>query len=289
MVQVLEDVLVMNDLIQKIRHSTRLITLPEIYFQLRGLMDDPDFTMAEVTLLISQDPGLAARFLRIVNSSFYRRAVKIETIGHAVSMMGFQQVHDIVLSASFCTAFEGIAPEVINMRRFWQSSAYCAMTARQLAIIHGDVQADRLFMIGLLADIGHLCMYMGVPDRAQAAILRAREENRPLFMVEKEMLGFDFAQVGALMMSHWNLPPSLQLPIAFQTNPGKADDFMLETALLHLASVLVQADLGDGLFEHSPYHVDSTAWDLSGLIAEQCLQARNTAEQQYSEFVEQMF
>ncbi len=67
----------MNDMIEKIRKSAKLVTLPDIYFRLKTLLDDPDFSMAEVALLVVSDPGMAARFLRIVNSPLLRRAAPI--------------------------------------------------------------------------------------------------------------------------------------------------------------------------------------------------------------------
>ena len=85
---------------QKVVKSAQLISLPDIYFKLKELIEDPDYTMAEVALLVGRDPGMAARFLRVVNSPLNRRASKIETVSHAVSLLGIRQVHDIVLSAS---------------------------------------------------------------------------------------------------------------------------------------------------------------------------------------------
>lgn len=279
----------MNDLIKKISKSAKLISLPEIYFQLKALLDDPDYTMAEVALLVGRDPGLAARFLRMVNSPFYRRAAKIDTIGHAVSMMGSRQVHDVVLSVSVSKAFDGMVPGIMDMRQFWQRSAYCAMTARQLAIEHGGTDSERLFVIGLLADIGHLCMYLGIPEEAQEAIRQAKEEDRSLSQVEQELLGFDFSQVAALMMKHWHLPVSLHLPIACQLMPGKADEFALEAALLHLASLLVQADLEAGVFGSGAFSVDPAAETLTGLSEQQCHQAKHAAAELYYEVGASLF
>ncbi len=278
----------MDDMIEKIRSTAKLFSLPEIYLQLKELLQDPDFTMAEVALLVGRDPGMAARFLRIVNSPYYRRAAKIETIGQAVSMMGSRQVHDIVLSASVTSAFDGIQINVMNMHRFWQQSIYRAMTARQLTKEIENVEIDRMFLIGLLADIGHLCIYQGIPDKAQQAISRARQEVRPLYLVEREMLGFDFAAVGALMMTEWHLPESLQLPIAFQMTPGKAGGFALEASLLHLASLLIEADLNNSDFAQGLYSVDAAVWELSGLTESQCLQARSTAADQYADVAEKI-
>ncbi len=265
---------------QKIRSSAQLITLPEIYLRLNELLTDPDYTMAEVALLISHDPGLSAQILRIVNSPLKRREAKVERIGYAVSLLGAQQIHDVVLCASVTETFDGIHNDVINMKQFWQRSIYCAITARQLAI-KCEVECERLFLLGLLADIGHLFMYLSIAKQAQQAIVQAREEQRPLYLVEKELLGFDYAEVGGMMMKEWSLPKSLQLPIAFHTDPGKVKQFQFETGLLHIAMLLIRADQEEGDFGEGAYAVNQNVWTATDLTLEDCLNARAIAAEQF--------
>jgi HD-like signal output (HDOD) protein len=260
--------------------------LPDIYLKLKELIDDPGYTMAEVALLVGRDPGMATRFLRLVNSPLYRRIRKIETVSHAVSLLGIRQVHDIVLSASVAEAFEGVQTEVMNMKKFWQQSFYCAVMSKQLALECEIPESDRLFVTGLLHDIGHLFMYIAIPKESQHAILNAKKLERPLYQVERELLGFDYAKLGGYVMGKWDLPKSLQAITCFHPEPGKADQFASETALLHLASLLVQADLEDAVFGAGAFLVDPAAWRLTGLTEEHCLQARQTAAQQFGEVAE---
>ncbi len=265
----------------KVVKSAQLISLPDIYIKLKGLMDEPDYTMAEVALLVGRDPGMATRFLRVVNSPLYRRIRKIETVSHAVSLLGIRQVHDIVLSASVAEAFEGIQTDVMNMQKFWQRSFYCAVMSKQLALECGIMESDRLFVIGLLHDIGHLFMYLAIPKESQQAILNAKKLERPLYQVERELLGFDYAKLGGYVMGQWDLPKSLQVITCFHPEPGKANQFASEAALLHLACQLVQADLEAGAFGAGAFLVDPAAWQLTGLTEEHCLNARQTAAEQF--------
>ena len=271
---------------QKVVKSAQLISLPDIYFQLKDLMEEPDYTMAEVALLVGRDPAMATRFLRVVNSPLYRRIRKIETVSHAVRLLGIRQIHDIVLSASVAVAFEGIQPKVMNMNKFWQRSFYCAVMTQQLALENSTVESDRIFVTGLLHDIGHLFMYIAIPEQSQQAILKAQELERPLYQVERELLGFDYAKLGGHVMGQWNLPKRLQSIICFHPEPGQSDQFASETALLHLATLLVQADLAGGAFGAGAFVVDPAAWQLTGLTNEDCLQARQTAADQFGEVAE---
>lgn len=273
----------------KVVKSAQLISLPDIYIKFKALIDDPDYTMAEVALLVGRDPGMATRFLRVVNSPLYRRVRKIETVNHAVSLLGIRQVHDIVLSVSVAEAFEGVQTDVMNMKKFWQRSFYCAVMTKQLALECGTMESDRLFVIGLLHDIGHLFMYLAIPEESQQAISNAKKLERPLYQVERELLGFDYAKLGGYVMRQWDLPKSLQAITCFHPEPGKADQFGSETALLHLASLLVQADLEAGAFGAGAFLVDPAAWQLTGLTGAHCLHARQTVAEQLGVIVDNNF
>ncbi len=129
-------------------------------------------------------------------------------------------------------------------------------------------------------------MYIAIPAESQQAIVKAKKLERPLFQVERELLGFDYAKLGGYMMQQWDLPKSLQAITCFHPEPGKANQFASEAALLHLASLLVQADLEAGAFGAGAFLVDPVAWQLTGLTEERCLNARQTAAAQFNEIAE---
>jgi HD-like signal output (HDOD) protein len=163
------------------------------------------------------------------------------------------------------------------------------VTARQLALEIDVMEYERLFLIGLLHDIGHLFMYLGIPKKAQTAILQARKQDRPLFKVERELFGFDYAKVAGLMMTDWHLPDSLMIPIEFHPEPGIANQFESDTAVLHIANRLVQADLEEGIFGEGAFLVDPEAWQMTGLSEEQCQHAKQTAAEQFSAVADSIF
>jgi len=126
-----------------------------------------------------------------------------------------------------------------------------------------------------------LFMYLAIPQESQEAILNAKKLERPLYQVERDLLGFDYAKLGGYVMGQWDLPKNLQEITCFHPEPGKADRFASETALLHLATLLVQADLEAGAFGAGAFPIDPAAWPLTGLTEELCLQARQTAAEQF--------
>jgi len=276
-------------IIQKIEQKGQLVTLPEVYLRLRELLADPEYTMAEVALLVGYDPALSAQFLRIVNSPLNRRTNVIESVSHAVSLLGSRQVHDIALCAAVAEAFDGILTDVMSMKQFWHRSVYCAVTAQQLAVACGEIESERFFVMGLLSDIGHLFMYLAIPEESRQAILRAKELERPLYQIERELLGLDYAQIGSDMMRRWNLPKSLQVTTRFHLEPNITQKFALETALLHLSSLLIQSDLEDGQFGAGAFVVNDAVWATTGLTEEECLDIQKTAAEQFEEVANSLF
>lgn len=262
---------------KKIIQSAKLITLPEIYIQLKTLMDEPDYSMAEVAVLVGSDPGLATSFLKLVNSPLNRRSHEIETVSHAVSLLGIQQIHDTVLSACVAKAFKGIDNQKMDMKKFWHQSFYCGVMAKQLALECGVPNSDRTFTTGLLHDIGHMVMYQAIPEKAQKAAQRSENLEQPLYLVERQMLGFDFAKLGRYLMEQWYLPKNFQTVIRFYPEPDKAPELVIETALLHLAYLLVLSELGNGDFGEGAYTVSPSVWKTTSLNFEQCLEYREKA------------
>lgn len=267
----------------KIEQDARLISLPEIYFRLKELLDEPDFAMAEVAILISRDPGLATRVLRIINNPLNRRIKKIESVSHAVSLLGVRQIHDIVLAASVTEAFRKEIAGIISLKQFWRRSIYCATLSQLLAEVAGASPRNSLFVVGLLHDIGHLFMWLAFQKESRHMVIAARKQQRPLYLLEREFFGFDYAEVGGHMLSKWDLPKSLWGPVRFHTEPDQAKSFAFESSLLHLSSNLVQADLEQGEFDTGSFMVIKSAWELAGVTKEQCHEAQQIALATYEE------
>ena len=227
--------------IEQVIHNAKLTSLPDLYLRLKSVLEDPDFSLANVADIISQDPAITARLLRMVNSPYFGFVSKIETVSRAISMLGTQQVHDLVLATSVAKVFAGLSSKVMDMTAFWRSSVYCAVLSRQLASRCRLLDNERLFVAGLLRDIGHLPMYQSIPELSQEARQRAGTDERPLFRIERDLIGFDYAQVGGTLMQKWAMPRSLWEITRYHTEPAKTREFSLEISIMHIASAVTEA------------------------------------------------
>lgn len=267
----------------------KLASLPDVYFEIKRLVDDPGSSLADLGRVVSSDPALTMQLLRIANSAFFGFAAKIETVTRAVNILGYQQVHDLALAASMATAFKGLAPKLMDMRQFWYQSVYCAVVSRIIAARCNVLDSERLFVEGLLCDIGHLVMYEKIPDQAQQALVTSREQGLPVQRAERDLLGFDYAQIGAMLMKEWNLPLSLQESVHYHTEPSRADGYALEACILHIGSQITRAVSAQLSVEDWDLPIDDFAWRTTGLSPSIYADVKREADERARETVELFF
>lgn len=219
----------------------QLASLPEAYLCVKRVLDDPDSGLMELTEALSTDPAMTARLLRVVNSSFYGFNRRVDTVYRAVNVLGMRQAHDLVLAWAISSAFANVQFTVISMQTYWRKSIATAIAARALAKRQRFIDAERLFIEGLLADIGHLVMYTTLPGQSIKAQQESRHSGRALADVERELIGCDFAEIGAALIVAWELPSTFREPIACQLAPDLAREHSLEAAIIHVSAALAES------------------------------------------------
>lgn len=268
----------------------KLAVLPAVYERVRQVIDDPDSSAAELAKLLSTDAVITARLLHVVNSVYFGLMSRVETVSRAVSMLGMRQVHDIVLATSIANVFAGVSPGGMDMTRYWSDSVMRALVARVGAEMARAGELERFFVAGLLADLGHLVMYQAEPERTEQARLRADREGLPLDVVEREMIGCDFAQVGAALVAKWLLPDRLRDAIAGQIDPLSAPEAARrDAAFLCLARIMTPA-FGQQLDSDTVAAlVAPGVWSLTGLKPANVGAIRAIAEMNHAEVVALFF
>lgn len=203
-----------------------------------AILEREDFKLAEVAEAIGQDPVLTARLLKIVNSSFYGLPGRIETITRAVGLVGAETLHSLALTTSVIHGFRKIPTCLVNMNDFWLNSVYCGVISRLLAKEASVLHSERLFVAGLLHRIGALIIYLRLPDEAREILLAAAGDDRLVPGLEKDRLGFTYAEIGAELAKAWKLPAALQEAIRWHLEPELAEAHRLEASLLYVANQL---------------------------------------------------
>jgi len=258
----------MNEKIQDLLGNVeQLISLPAAYVRLNELVEDPASSTDDIAHVITQDVALTARLLRVANSPLYGLSTQIDTVSRAVTVLGTQQVRDLALATSACKSFDGIPNELVSMESFWEHSILCALCARTLALECLKRQREAVFVAGLLHDIGQLVLYRTLPDLSRQtleACLYGPDELESQ-EAEREIIGFDHAEVGGELARSWSLPTSLQECIACHHDPALAKQSRVETAIVHIAnSIAALVELDTHELDNAP-RIHDIAWELTGL------------------------
>jgi putative nucleotidyltransferase with HDIG domain len=217
----------------------KLASLPQVYYEFRKAVEDPDIAFEEVGQIILKDPLLTARLLKIVNSAFYSFPLEIETISHASSVIGTEQLSYLILSTVVMDKFQGIPEHIMNMDSFWRHSIACGLAAKKLAEYKEEPNSEKHFIASLLHDIGRLVLCLKNPDQTWEILVRSNFEYKALHLVEKEELGFDHAQVGGALLRQWNLPQVYHEVAEYHHNPTQAPKYTYESSLCHLSDIIV--------------------------------------------------
>ena len=247
--------------------TIRLVSLPEVCIRINEMLDDSAITAAELGQVIGQDTSLTARLLRIVNSSYYGFQSRIETVSRAVTVVGLRELRGLVIASTAIETFSKFPDEVLNKVRFWRHSLYCGVIARLLAEQCHVLHSERLFVAGLLHDIGKLIIAQRLPEETRMIALQSQSREEPEFKIEQSVLGFNHAEVGGELMKTWNMPETLYESVVYHHTPRRAKAGVMETCLIHIANIFTdEAEQGLDMKNDIPLQdIDPYAWEITGL------------------------
>lgn len=245
--------------------TSTVYSLPLFYERLNQTINHPRSSVADIAKIITEDQGLTARLLRLANSPMFGCYARVDSISKAVTIIGTQPLRDLALAASVMGVFKGIPEELLNMAAFWQHSIACGIIARSLAVYRRESNVERMFVAGMLHDIGQVVLAAARPDVYRGVLEAQRDTGRFLCELEHELLGFNHAEVGGGLLKKWKIPVSIGEPVSFHHNPAYAEQFRHESTLVHLADVICEAmEFGHGAEQGVP-PFDEPAWERLGL------------------------
>ena len=210
------------------------------------MVEDSNYSAADIGKVVSQDAALTARLLRIVNSAFYQFPSTIETVSRAVTIVGNRELRDLVFAATVAGIFEKISSDLIDIESFWRHAVYSGIFSRIIARKCRVLHNERLFVAGLMHDIGRLVIAYKLPKESREVLSLMRDENVNLFDAERKVLGFDHAEVGAELMKVWGLPMSHQVAALNHHQPEGVQEYALEASIVYVANLITElAETGE--------------------------------------------
>lgn len=235
----LQDMLHFEETASVIGSLKYIPSIPPLYSALIEAAESESIDEAREKQIFRDHPNLAKAVLAVASSSLFGFEGKINTLQDAVSLLGIEVIRTLTLVFSLSHTFDGNS-EIISTNSLTEHSLITAVFARAiLASESGSRElADRTFTAAALHDFGELLFATNFGDKYSGVIDISQANDRPLWEVEKEVIGTSHAEAGAYILGLWGLPSDLVEAIAYHHSPHHASpDAARILATLHIADV----------------------------------------------------
>ena len=220
-----------------IKKVSTIATLPEVTARIIKTVEDRRSSATQLHKIVSHDPALVTRILKVVNSSFYGLPGQIGSVERAIVLLGTNAVKNIAVAASLGQLFRGVKLcENFTAKDLWKHCIATAVTARELAVSMRLSLAEEAFLAGMIHDIGLLVALQTSPELLQRVCADVAKGEADFCAAERAMMGgVDHQMLGAGLAAMWKFPRSCQIVASHHHQPEKvpAEDRQLAAIVLH--------------------------------------------------------
>ena len=224
-------------------------TLSPMLQKIVSLIQSSSSDAQEVTDVISRDPALTSKILKVSNSAYYGFAKSVDTLDRAVMILGFNMISSLAMSVGIIkTLSSGKEAGRFSRERLWIHSLAVGTVMKEMGVQLGKKEeSDSLFIVGLLHDIGKVVLDQFFHEEYQEALEKTGcLESDSVCAAEENYFGMDHGEVGSILLKRWNFPDSMCTLVALDHKtdiPEGVDP--ADVAMLHIADILSkEAGLG---------------------------------------------
>ena len=231
----------------RIMECPRLPSLSSVNGALRELLSADQSYTAQIAEIISRDPSLTSRLLRLVGSVYHGLNTPVNSIEEAVFYIGLSQIRQLAMITPVIEDFQKMAGRTqFPWRGFWHHCIGTAIMTREVISAVKAPLEDADYVAGLVHDVGKIVMAATFPDHFAETHRRAKIGVKPLRLIEVEVLGMDHTELGALYLRHQSLPEILVETARFHHAPERARKYRHVIAAVQVADLLVShAGIGE--------------------------------------------
>lgn len=228
-----------NAIIRHLNEIKDLPTLPIIAMEINRMLESYDTSIEVLSNAIEKDQAIAAKVLRLVNSSFFGVRSKVTRIHDAVVLLGFDSVRNIVLSISLVNAFSGaLSQNGFDITDFWRHSVNVAMTSKKLSELTRMEEPECCFTSGLLHDSGKIILSQHFPALFESIMMKRLNESVSFSKSESGITSFGHEKAGGFLSAKWKLPVHLVDVVRFHhTVSARASNINL-VKIVHAADAI---------------------------------------------------
>jgi len=247
-----------------IQRSCDLPTLPSVASKVVALVSEPGTTAEELNKAIMTDQSLAARVLKLANSSFYGCLRSVSTLTQAIMIIGFNTIKNIVLAASMKETYKRFG---LTEKMLYEHSVGVAIASQIIARECKIKNVEEAFLVGLFHDIGKVIINNNMPDQYQKVMEKVYNKNCSFSKAEQELLGFTHSMVGALVVKKWKLSSEVENVIRYHNMISRLnndDPYLLQlTAVVNLADATCYKI---GIGTKKPLSIDLARFKSAGIL-----------------------
>jgi HD-like signal output (HDOD) protein len=230
-------------------------------------LEREDVTMVQVIRILARDPLLSAKVVRLANSPYYG-GLSSANLDQALIRIGMKELRTIALTSAVVEAFPDLGAG-FNLRAFWRhcvASGLGAYSVAHSAPVLQESGRERaggaFYMCGLLHHLGILLHVLYLPKEFQTAWSLCEADAEPLYVAERQVLGFDHAESAACLLERWGFPPAVRSAVRYHHQPEKAEEeHRFAARILHVSAMLCHAVPGEtASFEGHVDGFDEAAW-----------------------------
>jgi len=222
-----------------VRAVEQVPTLPIISQRIQNLFIQDEVSIRQVSDIIEHDPPLAVKILKIVNSSFFGLLNNVSSIDHALVILGFEEVRNIVLGFSIQNFFN-MPSNSFDRKHFWAHSIICSQIAKYLGRHFKIVDDGTFFLSGLIHDLGKLVSDQYLHNEFEAIIDYISETHATFTKAEKDIMGVTHYQIGAKLLQQWHFPKKVIMQIFYHHAPWYDKNYTSGSIILYLANLLTK-------------------------------------------------
>lgn len=190
-----------------LKRFSDLKTLPHVAVRLSKLFSDEGSRIREFEELIKMDPVLISRLLRMVNSPYYGLSEEVTSISRAIVFIGMKNLRNIVVVEGLRDMVREESPNgAFSRKRLWLHCVAVSICSQMISERIFGQRGEDAFLCGILHDIGVIVEDQTVPELFAETWKRMETDSRTLNLVEKDVIGTDHCEVGALLAHDWKLP-----------------------------------------------------------------------------------
>ena len=186
--------------------ASDLPTIPVVATRVMHLIENENATAEELAKVVASDPAVAARVLKISNSAFYGCQRKIQTLSHAIVVLGFATLKSLVVAAAVKQVYQ---PYGLTEKMLWEHSFGAGLASRIIARETGLVNEEEAFLGGLFHDIGKIIMNTMNSMQFQDAMQRCYNDGLTFEEAEQQVYSYTHSEVGGMVIKKWNFPDML--------------------------------------------------------------------------------